>query len=83
MLGGGLNTQSYVHNPVGWCDPWGLLDFPTTMKTIIEEEPAVKKGGALKGKQPEAYESIKDMLFRRETGKIIILYTGFKREVCC
>ena len=24
-LGGGLNTQSYVHDPVGWCDPWGLL----------------------------------------------------------
>ncbi|EIR7571115.1 DNA/RNA non-specific endonuclease, partial [Salmonella enterica subsp. enterica serovar Agbeni] len=27
-LGGGLNTQSYVHNPVGWCDPWGLLGCP-------------------------------------------------------
>ncbi|EPI9106412.1 RHS repeat domain-containing protein, partial [Salmonella enterica subsp. enterica] len=23
-LGGGLNTQSYVHDPVGWCDPGGL-----------------------------------------------------------
>ncbi|OHL30561.1 hypothetical protein A7S98_22645 [Salmonella enterica subsp. enterica serovar Braenderup] len=23
-LGGGLNTQSYVHDPVGWCDPVGL-----------------------------------------------------------
>ncbi|EEE7147627.1 sporulation protein [Salmonella enterica] len=23
-LGGGLNTQSYVHDSVGWCDPVGL-----------------------------------------------------------
>ncbi|EPI9106420.1 RHS repeat-associated core domain-containing protein, partial [Salmonella enterica subsp. enterica] len=29
-LGGGLNTQSYVHNPVGWCDPWGLTDVNAT-----------------------------------------------------
>ncbi|EOV7824744.1 RHS repeat-associated core domain-containing protein [Escherichia coli] len=25
-LSGGLNTQSYVHDPVGWCDPWGLMN---------------------------------------------------------
>ncbi|WP_304598574.1 DNA/RNA non-specific endonuclease [Pseudocitrobacter sp. RIT415] len=27
-LSGGLNTQSYVHDPVGWCDPWGLAGCP-------------------------------------------------------
>ncbi|EEA5913763.1 type IV secretion protein Rhs, partial [Salmonella enterica subsp. enterica serovar Tafo] len=34
-LGGGLNTQSYVHNPVGWCDPWGLMDCPSSAEAEI------------------------------------------------
>lgn len=70
-LSGGLNTQSYVHDPVGWCDPWGLAGekCPTQMKTIIEEDLAAKKGDALKGKQAEAYDAIKIMLSRGESGK--------------
>ncbi|EOA8243421.1 RHS repeat domain-containing protein [Escherichia coli] len=70
-LSGGLDTQSYVHNPVGWCDPWGLAGekCPTQMKTIIEEDLAAKKGDALKGKQAEAYDAIKIMLSRGESGK--------------
>ncbi|MBA8501823.1 hypothetical protein HVW15_12565 [Escherichia fergusonii] len=39
------------------------------MKTIIEEDLAAKKGDALKGKQAEAYDAIKIMLSRGESGK--------------
>ncbi len=29
-LAGGLNTHAYVHDPVNWCDPWGLQTCPPT-----------------------------------------------------
>ncbi|ECC3298651.1 hypothetical protein AAO25_23835, partial [Salmonella enterica subsp. enterica] len=56
-LGGGLNTQSYVHNPVGWCDPWGLLGCPTLgprTKTVVNNKgDAPESGGVYKFRDSE------------------------------
>ena len=42
-LAGGLNTQSYVHDPVGWCDPWGLAGCPHT-KLVSRIQERVRNG---------------------------------------
>ena len=44
-LGGGINTQSYVHDPVGWCDPWGLAG--TSSAEEIQSTSALRKAELL------------------------------------
>ena len=56
-LSGGLNTQSYVHDPVGWCDPWGLMDCPlkiseARIQHILEGDPPGTGHGPNRGNQP-------------------------------
>ncbi len=50
-LGGGLNTQSYVHNPLSWIDPLGLLKCGLTGNEVGNASnlpvirPELKNGG--------------------------------------
>ena len=53
-LSGGMNTQSYVHDPVGWCDPWGFIGCPfkNQLPEHLDEELAAMREAGVEPMKP-------------------------------
>ncbi|EPX4373235.1 RHS repeat-associated core domain-containing protein [Salmonella enterica] len=62
-LGGGLNTQSYVHDPVGWCDPLGLKCGGVNRRQALNE--AKDLAGIPRSQQPNRQWTVGNNPMRR------------------
>ncbi|WP_391529552.1 AHH domain-containing protein [Photorhabdus akhurstii] len=50
-LAGGVNSYSYVHNPMGWIDPLGLAGCSTKLGKNMMEDMSLPRSTSWKGRE--------------------------------